>query len=111
MKALQVEIYLASGWRGSGLRPLRRGDHLHISDVQVLGLQLKGLLHIQELTHNSRMSGLWLLRLGFLLRGAVLVFLRRTQIVLRVSRFLLPRGALWLLLLLQLLAFAHRIVR
>jgi len=111
MKALQVEIDLTSGRRGSGLRPLRRGDHLHISDVQVLGLQLEGFLHVKELTHNSRMSGLWLLGLGFLLRGAVLVFLRRTQIVLRVSRFLLPRGALRLLFLLQLLAFAHRIVR
>ena len=104
---MQVEIDLPSGRGGSSLCPLRRGYHLHISDVQVLGLQLKGLLHVQELTHNSRMGCLGLLGLGFLLRGAVLVFLRRAQIVLRVSRFLLPRRALRLLLFLQLLAFAH----
>ena len=90
VEALQVEVDLSSGWRGSGLRPLRRGDHLHVSDVQVLSLQLEGLLHVQELTHYSSVGGLWLLRLGFLLRGAVLVLLRGAQVMLRVGRLLLP---------------------
>ena len=64
MQALQVEVYLASSGSRTCLGSLGASQHLHVSNMKVLGLQVEGFLHIEELRHYSCMRSFWLLGLG-----------------------------------------------
>lgn len=95
VKTLEIEVYLSSCWCRSGLSSLRTCNHLHVSYMQVLCLKVKSFLHVQELTHDSCVSCFRFLSLSWLLLRRVMFILRGwTQIMLRISRLLLPRGTL-----------------